>query len=112
MRAPIETCVECATNFEVRKTWDNVLYDFKVFEQAKDYSYIRMSYSIHAPFPVTDRDFYLEQLIRRDYPSKGQITMHVRSLPDCKEYPPLPNKVRGSFIVMGMILTPRDDSTT
>jgi hypothetical protein len=60
VQAPIEVCLECATNFEVRKKWDNVLYDFKVFEQSDDYSYIRMTYSVHAPFPVTDRDFYLE----------------------------------------------------
>jgi hypothetical protein len=32
VKAPINICLECATNFEVRKTWDDVLYDFRVFE--------------------------------------------------------------------------------
>ena len=88
VKAPIDICLECATNFEVRKKWDDVLYDFRVFEQTDDYSYLRYAYSIHAPFPLYDRDFYLEQLIRRDYPEPGMITMHIKSLPPNDiEYP-------------------------
>lgn len=48
----------------------------------------------------------------RDYPDKGQITMHVKSLPDCEEYPPLVNKVRATFVILSMVMTPRVDPIT
>ena len=35
--------------------------------------------------------------------------MHVQSLPDCAEYPPLTSKVRATFLILGMVLTPRID---
>jgi len=88
VKAPIETCLICGTDFEVRKDWDDILYDFRVFKLTPDRSYMRCSYSIHAPFPVSDRDFYLEQLIRRDFPQPGMITLSVKSLPlNDDEYP-------------------------
>ena len=48
----------------------------------------------------------------RDYPEPGQITMHVKSLPEDKEYPPLANKVRATFIILSMVMTPRVDPVT
>jgi hypothetical protein len=48
----------------------------------------------------------------RDYPEPGQITMHVKSLPENKEYPPLANKVRATFIILSMVMTPKVDPVT
>lgn len=56
----MEVCLTCGTNFDVRKEWDDILYNFKTFETNDDRSYTRCAYSIHAPFPCADRDFYLE----------------------------------------------------
>jgi len=32
VKAPLEIVLACGCDFEVRKKWDNVLYDIKVYE--------------------------------------------------------------------------------
>ena len=73
---------------------------------------MRYAYSFHSPFPCSDRDFYLEQIIKRDYPSPGQISLYVRSIPDAEEYPVSSSKVRATMIILGMVFTPRFDEKT
>lgn len=36
VNAPIEICLKCGCDYEVRKLWDDVLYDFRIFEQTPD----------------------------------------------------------------------------
>jgi hypothetical protein len=43
-----------------------VLYDFRVFQNAKDRTYQKLAYTFKSPWPVSDRDFYLQSLVRYD----------------------------------------------
>lgn len=40
--------------------------------------------------------------------------MHVKSIPEDEneEYPPLPHKVRATFVILSMVMTPRVDLVT
>lgn len=60
VKAPLDICIKCGCDFEVRKEWDNVLYDLRTFEESKDKTYMRCAYSFGSPFPAADRDFYLQ----------------------------------------------------
>ena len=104
--------IENAVDFEIRKNWDTVLYDFRTFYMSKDYSYSRVSYAFKSPFPVADRDFYIEQLCRKDYPEPGMCTIHVQSLPANEvEMPAMPKRIRGTIQIIGFILKPVVDTT-
>ena len=74
---PMEVLIDNAIDFDIRQRWDEVLYDFRTFYMAKDRSYSRVSYAFKSPFPVSDRDFYLRQLVRYNSPEPGMCTMHI-----------------------------------
>lgn len=66
-----------------------------------------MSYTFKSPVSgIADRDFYLLQLIRWDYPTKGAVTMHVSTLEPSDECPVNPKKVRAMVYLIGFIMTP------
>lgn len=112
MFVPMSVAVENGYNFDVRRKWDTVLYDLKVFEDTADKSYMRYAYSFKSPFPVSHRDFYLQQLVRWDFPEKGMMTLAAHSLPDCDEYPAgQGGKVRGQLTI-SMIFKPAVDPKT
>lgn len=81
LKAPVSALIECSINFETRKSWDKNICDFKIFEANPDKTISRVNYTFKSPIAgVSDRDFYLLQLIKWDYPTKGAVTMHVSSL--------------------------------
>jgi len=60
---------------------------------APDRSHGRVSYCFRSPVAgMSDRDFYLQQLIKYDYPTPGAVSMHVSSLPPNDECPVNPNR--------------------
>ena len=78
----------------------------------KDFEYQRCSYAIHAPFPLSDREFYLEQLVKKDFPEPGMYTTVLINLAvDEDEFPVTPKRVRG-ILHNGMILKPVVDPET
>jgi hypothetical protein len=97
VKAPLEIILINTLYFEIRKEWDNVLYGFVVYADSADKSYMRYSYSFPSPFPCTHRDFHLEQIVKRDYPEKGLVTLAVHSMPLSEECPLDPKKVRGTL---------------
>lgn len=113
VKAPAKIAVDCSIDFQARQFWDKTLYDFKVFDANADKSVSRISYTFRSPVPgVSDRDFYLQQLVRFDYPDKGSIAMHVSSLPESEEYPEQPGKVRAKAYTIGFIMRPTVDPKT
>lgn len=73
----------------------------------------RVSYTFRSPVSgFADRDFYLQQLIRWDYPTPGAVSMHVSSLEPSDECPINPKKVRAKVYIIGFIMTPFKDPIT
>lgn len=99
-------------DFSVRGKWDTQLYDFETFDMALDKSCGRVYYAFKSPFGVSDRDFYLQQVLRTDFPEPGQVSLHVASLPPCPEKPNIPGRVRATIHVVAYIVQPLTDLTT
>ena len=113
VNAPLDALIENAINFKVRALWDKVLYDFRVFEMTSDRTASRVYYSFKSPMGVTDRDFYLQQLVRYDSPRPGCVSMHISSLPpDDGEMPQIPKRVRATMHIVGFIMEPKVDAVT
>lgn len=113
IRAPIDVIIPNTLDFEIRKKWDTVLYDFRTFFITPDMSYSRVSYAFKSPFPVAHRDFYIQQVLRRDYPEPGMSTMHVKSLtPNEKEMPNEPKRVRATIMIIGYVTKECRDERT
>lgn len=107
-----ESCTKLAMDFDHRQTWDKTLYDFRIFEQTPCDSYCRLSYAFKSPGPVSDRDFYLQQLFKRDFPEPTFDTLHVTSIVNDAEMPPIKNRVRASMIIIAFIFSERADPKT
>lgn len=66
LKTSAQVAIDCGIDYEVRALWDEVLYDFRVFQNAKDRTYQKLAYTFKSPWPVSDRDFYLQSLVRYD----------------------------------------------
>jgi len=68
----------------------------KIFYSTPNRSMARMAMTFKSPAPLitSDRDFYLQELTRHDFPQKGDISIYTKSLPDHPEYPVNPYRVR------------------
>lgn len=111
VKAPLNICIKCGCDFNVRKEWDNVLYDLRSYEVSEDGTYMRCSYAFAAVYPVADRDFYLQQRLRYDFPEPGMVTLAVHSLPLNDEYPLQPKRVRGEITISMVMKGVRDPVT-
>ena len=56
------------------------MYDFRVLYETPCKRYRRIYYAFRSPPTVADRDFYLEEHMRRDFPEPG-IPCRVRNFP-------------------------------
>ena len=110
IKAPLEALFEVAVNFEVRVQWDKNVADFKIYHQTADESEMRLSYRFLSPASLitSDRDFYVMQLIRRDYPQKGDVSIYTKSLPDHPECP-ITKAVRAQIFITSFIMRPKVD---
>jgi len=89
------------------------MYDFQTLEKESDMSYSKIYYAIKSPFGVSDRDFILDQYIRRDYPEPGQVSLHVASIPhETSGKPLVKGRVRADIKVVAYIFTPLNDLET
>ena len=111
VKAPLDVAIMCGCDFEVRQEWDNVLFDYRIFEQKKEVGFLRYAYTFKAVFPASDRDFYLQQRLVYDFPELGMVTLAVHSLPYSDEYPLQPRKVRGT-IQISMVMKAIKEQTT
>ena len=69
-RAPAAALVHCAQDFEIRRQWDSAFADMKIFYRTPDELKARMTFTFKSPAPLitSDRDFYIQELTRRDWP--------------------------------------------
>ena len=90
-------------DLKTRESWDKQLANmtsyFQETRKAKDgsdYIYRRLSFTYLSPASliVSDRDFYVQELIRYDFPVKGAVCLYMRNIPETDEYPLDPYKVR------------------
>ena len=74
---------------------------------------MRLSYRFLSPASLitSDRDFYVMQLIKRDYPMKGDVSIYTKSLPDHPECP-VTRAVRAKIFITSFILRPKIDEST
>lgn len=112
VKAPADVLMDNLIDFDIRSKWDSQIYDFQTFHMTEDQSYGRVYYAIKSPFGVSDRDFYLQQLIRRDFPEPGQISLYVGSIPQSEEKPLVKNRVRANIKVVAYIISPVQDLET
>ena len=68
-----------------------------------------MSYRFLAPILTADRDFYVQQYIKKDHPEKGAIMLCQKSLPDHEECPVNSWPVRGKIYVAHFVFKPLVD---
>lgn len=112
IRVPLDVALKCGCDFTVRPKWDNVLYELISYEKTADLSYLRCSYCFKAPVMISDREFYLEQVIRKDYPEPGLTCMIADSLPiNDTEFPMKKGRVRGD-INIAIVFKPIMDPVT
>ena len=88
MRASIRAVIETTIDYDRRTRWDTNMYDFRVLYETPCKRYRRIYYAFRSPPTVADRDFYLEEHIRRDFPEPGMFTLFVQSLPPNEEEMP------------------------
>lgn len=113
-KAPIESLFVMSILQNYRRQWDTKLNDFREYYVTPDYSYGRIYYNFISPFKgvISDRDFYLLQLIRRDYPEKGDIFIFLKSLPSHSECPEIREKVRAKMHIVGFVYHPVVDKAS
>ena len=107
----MQVLIDLGCNFDLRKQWEEVLTDLRVFNKKPHWSYARMAYTFISPWPASDRDFYLEQYIRKDYPRKGLTSMVANTLPYNEEYPLKKGTVRGKLNIQ-IVYEPYIDKET
>ena len=113
IRAPAQTLIDCSIDFETRMAWDKTIYDFKVYSTNEDRSISKVGYTFKSPVMIiADRDFYLHQFVRWDYPTKGSVSIFCVSLPPADECPEVPKKQRSHVYLLGFIITPHVDPTS
>jgi len=111
LRASIQAVIETTLDYDRRTTWDANLYDFRVLERTPCGRYRRIYYAFKSPPPVGDRDFYLCEHFRKDFPERGMYTLFVKSLPPNNiQMPEQPRRVRANLIIIGFVFKPRFDS--
>ena len=87
------------------------MYDFRVLYETPCKRYRRIYYAFRSPPTVADRDFYLEEHMRRDFPEPGMFTLFVQSLPpNEEEMPETVKRVRAKLIIIGFVFKARFDS--
>ena len=70
---------------------------------------MRLSYRFITPIITADRDFYVLQFMRRDFPEKGDISFYSKSLPEHPECPATSTPVRGNIFIAAFVFKPRVD---
>ena len=110
IRASMRAAHDTTRDYERRTRWDTSFYDFRVLYQSQDKSYRRIYYAFKSPSAVSDRDFYLDEHYRRDFPEPGMYTTFIESLPPNEvEMPEQRNHVRAKFLLTGFVLKPYFD---
>ena len=104
----------CSINFEERAKWDVKINEFKEYSMTPDKSAGRVYYKFISPVKgiVADRDFYIQQLTRRNFPRQGDIAIMNKSLPLHPECPLVPGKVRARMVQVGFVYRPFIDPVT
>ena len=110
IRASFRAVLDTTLDYDRRTRWDTNLYDFRVLYKSPDKSRRRIYYAFKSPPSVTDRDFYLNEHYRSDFPEPGMFTLFVESLPpNDAEMPEQPKRVRGNLIIIGFVFKPYFD---
>jgi hypothetical protein len=98
---------------ENREAWDKQMNDWREFFRSPDYSYMRLGFNFKSPAPlIADRDFYLLQMARRDWPQKGDFALVQKSLPPSSECANIKGRVRATAHFIAQIWRPTVDQKT
>ena len=112
LKASVDAVIDTATDFERRMKWDKDIYDYRMIYNTADMSVFRLYYSFKSPPTVSDRDFYLNHLYRRNYPEPGTSVLYAHSLPNSDECPIVPRRVRANMNILGFIFKEKIDEQT
>ena len=108
LKCPVEALLTVSLNFETRMAWDKNVVDMKTFEITPDMSAGRIYYRYLSPAPylTSDRDFYIYQLVRRDFPEVGMVCIYTKSLPTHPECPETFSPCRANMYISAFVFKP------
>jgi hypothetical protein len=104
-KAPVEALWNVIVLPEVRERWDKQIVDWKLHFMTPDFSYGRIGFNFKSPLKgvVDDRDFYLQQIVRKNFPSKGDFAIIQKSLPGHAESPHVRGRVRAHAHIISLL---------
>lgn len=99
-------------NYNIRKEWETILYDFAAADITQDMNYLKQYYAYKCPrvmgIGADDRDFLVSQDVIFDWPEKGMMTALLASIDD-ERFPLMKGKVRASAHLISIVAKPGTD---
>ena len=107
LKCPLKAILDITLNFDTRMSWDKNVVDFKILEMNPDMCG-RLYHRFLSPTPaiVSHRDFYVLQLVKQDFPEKGNFCAFTKSLPSHPECPETKDNVRGNIYISAFVFKP------
>lgn len=103
----------------MRAKWDPLFKELKKFHSSEcaNETLNRFTFTYESPVPLigADREFYINEVIRRDWPQKGDISIFAKSLPEHEELPIDKSnmfRVRATLVYSGLLMRPLIDEKT
>jgi hypothetical protein len=88
-------------DLEIRKEWDNVLCNMRIFDKVSDT--VDYMYSMYkAPFPISNRDFCQIRTVEKNYRGNNFI-IHFEGV-EHSDCPPIRGIVRAHTIISGYVI--------
>ena len=92
--ASAEACIDTILDFDRRMKWDKDIIDARTFDVEEGHRTFRLYHGNKCPATVSDRDFYLYNCLRRNWPEQGTHTMYGCSIPPDEKAPLHKKRVR------------------
>jgi len=99
---PLEIMWKAITDIKLRSKWEPIFSSFELIGTNPDGTEI-LYCIMKTPFPVTNRDFVHKQTLLLDYPAKGQVVIHFKSIEHSSK-PPKSSPVRANTVISGYLI--------
>lgn len=98
-----ECVFEAIYDTDIRQSWDKLFHKFEVVEHDEESMSTVLYYVIKAPIGISNRDFLQQRKVVMDWPKKGVIYMHFKSIEHEKK-PEVKGTVRAETIISGYVI--------
>ena len=90
----LDIAVKAILDIDFRFSWDKLFDVLKSIDNEEDDRESVLYYKVVTPLGVSQRDFVQRRTLRKDFPTKGSVTLHFKSIEDSR-FPPVKRVVRG-----------------